>query len=106
LGSWGVPSTTLYSLDTLVRQAKECRDILDVVGGELLQHLLIPHSLVKCNHNRSIGDTRNGIANLGEQLDKGAQGFPRVLLDDVEISLITRPSTDALEVGHELAAQF
>jgi hypothetical protein len=71
LGGWGVPSMALCSPDALVHQAKEHRDILVVVGGELLQHL-IPHSLVKCNHNRSIGDMRNGIANLGEPLDEGA----------------------------------
>jgi hypothetical protein len=96
----------LRSLGTLVRQAKERRNILDVMGGELLQHLLIPYSLVKCNHYISIGDTRNGIANLREPLDQGAQGFLRALLDGVEIGLVTWPSIGALEVGRELAAQF
>jgi hypothetical protein len=57
----------------LVRQAEECRNILDVVGTELLQHLLITYSLAKCNHYRGIGDTRNGIVNLRESLDEGAQ---------------------------------
>jgi hypothetical protein len=56
----------------LVRQAKELYDILDVMHGGLLQHLLIPHTLMKCNHNRSIGDMRNGIANLGKPLNEGA----------------------------------
>jgi hypothetical protein len=41
LGGWGVPGMALRSLGALVRQAKERRHILDVVGGELLQHLLI-----------------------------------------------------------------
>jgi hypothetical protein len=68
LGDWGVPSTTLCSLGALVHQAEERGDILNVVGGELLQHLLIPYSLMKCNHHRSIGDMRNGIVNLGEPL--------------------------------------
>jgi hypothetical protein len=81
---------------TLVCQAEERRDILDVMRGELLQHFLIPHSLVKCNHNRSIRDTRNGVANLGEPLDEGAQGFPS--------TETARSSIDALEVGRELAA--
>jgi hypothetical protein len=76
------------------------------VGGELLQHLLIPYPLVKCNYYRSIGDTRNDIANLREPLDKGAQGFPRALLDGVEIGLVTRPSISALEVGRESTAQL
>jgi hypothetical protein len=49
---------------------------------------------------------RNGIANLREPLDEGAQGFPRVLLDGVEIGLISRPSISALKVGCELAAQL
>jgi hypothetical protein len=43
LGDWGVPGATLHSLGVLVRQAKERRNILDVVGGEFLQHLLIPY---------------------------------------------------------------
>jgi hypothetical protein len=90
----------------LVHQGEERRHILDVVGGELLQHLLIPYPLAKCNYYRSIGDMRNGIVNLREPLDEGAQGFPRVLLDGVEVGLVTRPSTDALEVGRELAAQL
>jgi hypothetical protein len=67
-----VSGAALCSLGALVHQAEEHRNILDVVGGELLEHLLIPYSLVKCNHHRSIGDTRNDIANLREPLDKGA----------------------------------
>jgi hypothetical protein len=96
----------LGSLGTLVRRAEEHGHILDVVGGELLQHLLIPYSLTKCNHYSSIGDTRNGIVNLRELLDEGAQGFPRALLDGVEIDLIFQPSISALKVGRELAAQL
>jgi hypothetical protein len=76
------------------------------VGGKLLQHLLISYSLAKCNHYKSIGDTRNGIVNLREPLDEGAQGFPRAVLDGMEIGLVTRSSISALEVGHELAAQL
>jgi hypothetical protein len=73
MGDWGVPGAALRSLGALVRQAEERRHILDVVGGELLQHLLIPYSLAICNHYRSIGDMSNGIANLREPLDEGAQ---------------------------------
>jgi hypothetical protein len=95
----------LRSLGALVCQAKERGHILDVVGGELFQHLLIPYSLAKCNHYRSIGDTRNGIANLRQPLNEGAHGFPQALLDGMEIGLVTQPSIIALEVGHELVAQ-
>jgi hypothetical protein len=69
LGSWGVPGAALRSLGALARQAEECRNILDVVGGELFHHLLIPYSLAKCNHYKDIGDTRNDITNLRELLD-------------------------------------
>jgi hypothetical protein len=72
LEGWGVLGAALRSLGALVNQAEERRNILDVVGGELLQHFLIPYSLAKCNHYRSIGDTRNSIANLREPLDEGA----------------------------------
>jgi hypothetical protein len=104
VGDWGVPGAAFPSLGALIRQAEERRHILDVVGGEFLQHLLIPYSLVKCNNYRSIGDTRNGIANLREPLDEGAQGFPWALLDGVVIGFVTRPSISALEVGCELVA--
>jgi hypothetical protein len=90
----------------LVRQTEERRHILDVVGGELLHHLLIPNPLAKCNYYISIGDMRSGIANLREPLDEGAQGFPRALLDGMEVSFITRPSICALELGRELVGQL
>jgi hypothetical protein len=45
LGGWGVPGAALHSLGALVRQAEGHRNILDIVGGELPQHLLIPYSL-------------------------------------------------------------
>jgi hypothetical protein len=106
LGGWGVPGVAFHSPGALVHQAEERGHILDVVGGELLQHLFIPYPLAKCNHYRSIGDTRNGIANLREPLDERAQGFPQPLLDGVEIGLVTRPGVGALEVGRKLAAQL
>jgi hypothetical protein len=74
--------------------------------GEFLQHLLIPHTLVKCNYNRSIGDMINGIANLREPLNKGAQRFPQTLLHGVEIGLITHPRVCTFKVGYELMAQL
>jgi hypothetical protein len=79
-----VLGTTLCGPGTLVRQAELLCDILDVMRGELLQHLLIPHTMVKCNHNRSIGDTRNDVANLRKPMNEGAQRFPWTLLHDVE----------------------
>jgi hypothetical protein len=39
--------------------------------GELFQHLLIPHTLVKRDYNRGIENMRNGVANLREPLDEG-----------------------------------
>jgi hypothetical protein len=76
------------------------------VGSKLLQHLLIPYPLAKCNHNRGIGDTRDGVANLGEPLDEGAQRLPWTLLDSVEVGLVAWPGVSALEVDRELAAQL
>jgi hypothetical protein len=61
---------------------------------------------MKCNHHRSIEDTRNGITNLREPLDEGAQGFLWALLDGVEVDLVARLSISALEVDRELAAQL
>jgi hypothetical protein len=103
---WEVPGAAFRGSGALVRQAEERGHILNIVGGELLQHLLIPYPLVKCNYYRSIGDTRNDIANLRELLDEGAQGFPRALLDGMEAGLVTRLSKGALKVGRELVAQL
>jgi hypothetical protein len=60
----------------------------------------------KSNYHRSIGDIRNGIGSLRESLDEGVQGFPRELLDGMEIGLVAQPSIHAFEVGRELAAQL
>jgi hypothetical protein len=43
---------------------------------------------------------------LGKPLDEGAQGFPWVLLDGMEVDLVARPSISTLEVGRELVAQL
>jgi hypothetical protein len=106
LGRWGVLGTVLCGPSALVRQGEEHCDILDVMCDELLQHLLIPHTLAKCNHNRSIGDMRNSVVNLEKALNEGAQRFPRMLLHDVEIGLITRPRVGTLKVDRELMAQL
>jgi hypothetical protein len=90
-GWWGVPGMALSDLGTFVHQAEELFDILDVMRSELLQHLLIPYFLMECNHNRSIGNTWDGVANLGKPLDEGAQRFPWALLHGVEAGLITQP---------------
>jgi hypothetical protein len=86
-----VPGTALSGPGAFIRQAKELCDILVVMRDELLEHLLIPYSLMECNHNRSIGNTWDGVVNLGKPLDKRAQRFPRALLHGVEVGLITRP---------------
>jgi hypothetical protein len=90
----------------LVHQTEELCDILDVMRGELLQHLLIPYTLVKCNHNKSIGDMRNDVSNMGKSLNEGAQRFPRMMLHDLEIGLITWSRVDTLKIGHELTTQL
>jgi hypothetical protein len=68
-----MPGAALYGLGPLYRPGKNLSDILDVVRGKLLLHLLIPHTLAKCNYNRSIGNSRDVVVILGEPLDEGAQ---------------------------------
>jgi hypothetical protein len=99
-----VPGMTLCRPGALVCQAEELYNILDIMRGELLQHLLIPHTLAKCNHNRSIGDTWSGVVNLEKPLNEGAQRFPRMLLHDVEIILITWSRVGTFKVGCELTS--
>jgi hypothetical protein len=101
-----MPGATLYGPGTFVCRAEKLRDILDVMHGELFQHLLIPHTLAKRDYNRSIGNTRNGIVNLREPLDEGAQRFPWTLSHDLEIGLIARSRVCTLKVGCELMAQL
>jgi hypothetical protein len=67
-----MPGTTLCGPGAFVRQAEKLRDILDVMRGELFQHLFIPHTLAKCDYNKSIGNMRNGVTNLREPLDEGS----------------------------------
>jgi hypothetical protein len=105
-GTWGLPGTTLCGPGTLVHQGEELCDILDVMRGEFFQHLPIPHTLAKCKHNRSIGDMRNGVVNLGKQLNEGAQRFPRALLHDMEVDLITWPRVSTFKVGSKVTAQL
>jgi hypothetical protein len=69
----GVPCTPFCSPDALVRQAEELRDIFHLMGGQLLEHLLISHAMSKSNYNISIGDVGDGVLNLGEPLDEGPQ---------------------------------
>jgi hypothetical protein len=101
-----VPDTALCEPSTFVRQVEELSNILDVVRDKLLQHLLIPHTLSKCNHNRCIGDMRDGVEKLRKPLDEGAQRLSRMLLDGMEVSLIVRLRVGTLNVGHELVAQL
>jgi hypothetical protein len=75
-GRRGVPGLALCGRSALVRQAEELSNILDVVRGKVLQHLLISHTLTKCNQNKCIGDTSDGVANLREPLDEGVQRLP------------------------------
>jgi hypothetical protein len=103
---WGVLGTSLYGLGTFVHQTEKLYDILDVMRGELLHHLLIPHTLLKRDYNRSIGDMRNGVVNLRELLDEGVQRFPQTLSHDVEIGLIAPSRVCTLEVHCELTAQL
>jgi hypothetical protein len=67
-GSRGVSSTALYSPGALVRQAEERRVILDVMGDELLQHPLIPHTLTKYNHNKAL-ETREWYCEPGRTVE-------------------------------------
>jgi hypothetical protein len=41
------------------------------MGGQLLERLLISHTLWKSNYNISIGDVEDGVSNMGEPLDEG-----------------------------------
>jgi hypothetical protein len=65
----GVPCMPFCSPGSLVRQVEELRDIFHLMCGQLLEHLLISHTLLKSD-NRSIGDTGDDVSNLGEPLDE------------------------------------
>jgi hypothetical protein len=69
----GVPCTPFCSPGALVCQAEELRDVLEIVCGQLLKHLLISHTMSKGDNNRSIGNAGDGVSNLRESLDDGSQ---------------------------------
>jgi hypothetical protein len=60
----GVPCTSFCSPGAFVRQVEELRGVFHLVGGQLLKHLLISHTVSKSNNNRSIGDVGDGVSNL------------------------------------------
>jgi hypothetical protein len=68
-----MPGMALCGPRALVCQTEELDDVLHVMCCQLLEHLLVTHTLPKCNNDRSIGDARDGVANLGESLDEGVQ---------------------------------
>jgi hypothetical protein len=72
-GRLGMPWTPFLSPGAFVRQGKELRDILHIMCGKLLEHLLISHVLSKCDNNRSVRNAGDGVSNLGELLDEGLQ---------------------------------
>jgi hypothetical protein len=67
----GVPCMPFCNPGALVRQAEELKDVLHIVCGQLLEHLLMSQTLSKSNNNKSIGDAGDGVSNLGEPLDEG-----------------------------------
>jgi hypothetical protein len=52
----GVPSTPFCSPGAFIRHVEELRDVFHLVGGQLLEHLLISHALSKSDNNKNIGD--------------------------------------------------
>jgi hypothetical protein len=69
----GVPCTPFCSPGAFVHQVEELRDVFHLVGGQLLEHLLISLTLSKSNNNRSIGGAGDNVLNMGEPLDEGSQ---------------------------------
>jgi hypothetical protein len=69
----GVPCTPFCWPSAFVRQVVELRDVFHLVSGQLLEHLLISHTLSKSDNDRSIGDAGDGVSILGELLDEGLQ---------------------------------
>jgi hypothetical protein len=67
-----VLGTPFCSPGALARQAEELGDVLHIMCGQLLEHLLVSHALSKCDNNRSIGDAGDGVLNLREPLDEGS----------------------------------
>jgi hypothetical protein len=66
---WRMLGMTLCSPGTFVRHVEELGDVMHVMRGQLLEHLLVPHTLLKSNNNKGIRDARDGVPNLGEPLD-------------------------------------
>jgi hypothetical protein len=83
----GVPGLAFSGPGTLVGEAEQPGDVLDVVGRQLLQHIEVSYPLTEGDDDRSWSDARNGVANLRKVLDEGPQRLVRSLSHSMEHSL-------------------
>jgi hypothetical protein len=86
-----VPSLPFDSPGALDDKVEELKDVLDIVSGELLQHLLVLYSLPECGNDRSKGNAGDGVPYLGKAMDEGAQHLSWALLHGVEVDLHPGP---------------
>jgi hypothetical protein len=100
LGGAHVPSLPFSGSSTLVSEGEEFKGILDVICGELIQHLLITHPLSKCDNDNNRSDAGDGVPYLEKSLDESMQHLSGALLHDVEVNLYSKPRVGALKVRH------
>jgi hypothetical protein len=87
-GLWGrVPCPALGGSGALVGQSEECGDGLHIMGGQLLQHFFITHSLTEDCDDGSIRNARYSTSHLDEAGDKHPESLPGFLPHCVEVGL-------------------
>jgi hypothetical protein len=101
-----VPGPPFGSPCANVSEAKQFKDILYLMSCQLLQHLLIAHSLCESDNGRSGGNAWDGVSCLRKTLDEGSQQLPRTFLHGMEVDLDAGLRVGTLKVCHELAAMF
>jgi len=101
-----MPCTSFCRLGALVGQAEELSDIFHISGVELLQHLLVSHTLAKRKYDSRGRNSGYGVANLREPLRERSQRLSLALFHCQEVSLAARAHVGTLKVRHELFAQI
>jgi hypothetical protein len=101
----GVPSPRLFLPSHLVRQLEELGGGLGLLGGDLLEHAIVPHVAAECINGRMGRYAGDGVVDLAETLYVRAKGLVVLSLHSVQVRLHSWAGICALEVRDEPLAQ-